>query len=180
MPRYVAFLRAINVGGHVVTMAELRRHFEALGVTDVATFIASGNVIFSTRATALPVLEKRIAKGLHAELGYEVPCFIRGGAEVAAIAKYRPFTAAQLKGSLSFCVGLLGEPLTPAARKALMALQTNDEIFHADGRELYWSSRIGQRDSAISNVMLERALKMRFTFRGMNTMIRLTAKHGFE
>ncbi len=46
MPTYVAFLRAINVGGHNVKMEVLRALFEAQGYADVATFIASGNVIF--------------------------------------------------------------------------------------------------------------------------------------
>ena len=49
MPRLVAFLRAINVGGHTVTMAHLRGLFEDLGFTNVETFIASGNVIFGSR-----------------------------------------------------------------------------------------------------------------------------------
>jgi len=44
--RYVALLRAINVGGHVVKMDVLRKHFTKLGFTNVETFIASGNVLF--------------------------------------------------------------------------------------------------------------------------------------
>jgi uncharacterized protein (DUF1697 family) len=178
--RFVAFLRAINVGGHgVVPMADLRGHFENFGLADVETFIASGNVIFSSRTTALPALEKRIAKGLQAELGYEVPIFIRTAAEVAAIAKHRPFSAGQHDGALSFVVGLVPEPLTPVAKKALMALQSDDDIFDIHQREIYWLSRTGQRDSVISNAVLERALKVRSTFRGMNTMVRLVAKYGF-
>ena len=51
MPRFIAFLRAINVGGHNVTMKELRGLFEALGLKSVETFIASGNVIFESRST---------------------------------------------------------------------------------------------------------------------------------
>ncbi len=178
--RFVAFLRAVNVGGRVVTMADLREHFGGLGLADVETFIASGNVIFSSRTTAVAALEKKIAKGLHAELGYEVPIFIRSAAEVTAIAAYQPFTAKQREGSLSFVVGLLAEPLGAAQKKALMALQSDVDIFHVDKREIYWSSRIGQRDSVISNVLLERTLKARTTFRGMNTMVRLVAKYGFE
>ena len=180
MPRFVAFLRAINVGGRVVTMAELRKHFEALGLDDVETFIASGNVVFSSRTRAVAALERKIAKGLHAELGYDVPSFIRTDGEVAAIAKYQPFTAAQMNGSRTFCVGLLTEPLTSQAKKALLALQSEIDIFHAHDREIYWSSQLGQSDSVISNVLLERTLKVRFTFRGMHTMVRLVAKYGFS
>ena len=70
MPRLFAFLRAINVGGHTVTMAELRGQFEALGFSDVETFIASGNVIFTSRAKGGQALERRIEARLHQTLGY--------------------------------------------------------------------------------------------------------------
>lgn len=178
--RFVAFLRAINVGGRVVTMAELRGHFESLGLTDVETFIASGNVVFSSRTGAIAALERRVAKGLQSELGYEVPIFIRTAAEVAAIAARTPFTAVQRDGAPTFVVGMLAEPLAPTAKKALMALQSEVDTFHVDKREIYWLSRNRQSDSVISNAVLEKTLKVRSTFRGMNTMARLVAKYGFE
>ncbi|MBA3354552.1 MAG: DUF1697 domain-containing protein [Pyrinomonadaceae bacterium] len=53
MPKYVAFLRAINVGGHIVKMDHLRQLFEALGFSNVDTFITSGNVIFDSMSNAL-------------------------------------------------------------------------------------------------------------------------------
>jgi uncharacterized protein (DUF1697 family) len=77
MPKFVAFLRAINVGGHLVKMDELRGLFEALGFTNVETFIASGNVIFDSKATNVKSLERKIEKHLEASLGYAVTTFIR-------------------------------------------------------------------------------------------------------
>lgn len=59
MARHVALLRAINVGGRTVKMDVLRGACEALGLTSVETFIASGNVIFESRARAA-VLEEKI------------------------------------------------------------------------------------------------------------------------
>jgi uncharacterized protein (DUF1697 family) len=53
MRRQVAFLRAINVGGHIVKMERLRMIFESLGLKEVETFIASGNVVFAPRAGTL-------------------------------------------------------------------------------------------------------------------------------
>ena len=61
MPKYFAFLRAINVGGHVVTMDHLVRLFEGMGFSGVETFIASGNVIFET-SKGRPKLLKRTLK----------------------------------------------------------------------------------------------------------------------
>ena len=77
MPRYVAFLRAINVGGHVVKMDDLRRRFAQLGFTEVETFIASGNVIFSSPSRDAAALEKKIERQLEKSFGYEVKTFVR-------------------------------------------------------------------------------------------------------
>lgn len=60
MTKYIAFLRAINVGGHNVKMDELKKYFESLGFSNVETFIASGNVIFEASAKDAAKLEKKI------------------------------------------------------------------------------------------------------------------------
>ena len=57
MIRYIAFLRAINVGGRVVTMSRLRDVFVGLGFRGVDTFIASGNVVFESRVTDTAALD---------------------------------------------------------------------------------------------------------------------------
>jgi uncharacterized protein (DUF1697 family) len=174
--RYVAFLRAINVGGHVVTMDVLRREFEALGLSQVETFIASGNVMFSTRVTDTQKLARRIETRLKECLGYEVHTFIRTVDEVASVASYAPFPPAQIKTALALNVGFLAAPLAKDAHAMLMSLQTPLDTFHVNGREIYWLSKAKQSESKISNAVLERALKTRSTFRGMNTIVRLTSK----
>jgi len=77
MPKYVAFLRAINVGGHTVKMDHLRGLFEALSFSNVETFIASGNVIFDTKSKDQQTLERKIEKHLRETLGYAVTTFDR-------------------------------------------------------------------------------------------------------
>ena len=179
MPRYVAFLRAINVGGHVVKMDGLRREFEKLGFDDVQTFIASGNVVFTSPSKDGKTLERRIEERLEKALGYEVRTFVRTESEVAKIAAYAPFTPAQLKAAAAgaCCVGFLEGPLKPDAVKALMALKTADDEFHVNGRELYWLSKKRQGESLFSNALLEKTVKARSTFRGVNTVVKLAAKH---
>ncbi len=75
--RYVAFVGAINVGGHNVKMADLREPFTVLGFTNVKTFIASGNVRFSSRAENTTALEAQIETHLAAHLGFAVDTVIR-------------------------------------------------------------------------------------------------------
>ena len=77
MPRYVAFLRAVNVGGRVVKMEALRRIFESAGLTNVETFIASGNVLFDSGSRSEKALRAKIEKSLQNELGYSVVTFLR-------------------------------------------------------------------------------------------------------
>jgi uncharacterized protein (DUF1697 family) len=177
MPRLVAFLRAINVGGHTVTMEELRRHFEAIGLKDVETFIASGNVIFASTAKDLPALQRKIERHLAASLGYEVKVFIRTEAEVAAIAQYKPFKESQLRTAQALNVAFLAEPLAAGAIESLMALRTDVDDFHVNGREVYWLCKKKQSDSKFSNLRFEKALQIRATFRGVNTVTKLAGKY---
>jgi uncharacterized protein (DUF1697 family) len=176
VPRYVAFLRAINVGGHVVKMHVLREQFEALGFSGVDTFIASGNVLFSSRATSVPPLERKIEHQLKSSLGYEVATFVRTCDEVTAMAAYAPFPPEMVRTAVSVWVGFLAAPMPAAAQKALQALETPFDTLHLNGREIYWLRRKKQSESTLSNAVIERALKTRCSFRGMNTIVRLTSR----
>jgi uncharacterized protein (DUF1697 family) len=177
MPRYVAFLRAINVGGHTVTMDQLRKAFEVVGLKEVETFIASGNVIFTSPAKNPRALERRIEKRLEADLGYEVKTFLRTTAEVCAIASYEPFAKAHLKAAYALNVGFLADPLEAAGVKLLHGFSTDIDAFHTNGREMYWLCRKHQSESRFSGGRLEKALKLPSTWRNVNTIVRLAAKY---
>jgi uncharacterized protein (DUF1697 family) len=178
MPRLIAFLRAINVGGHTVTMERLRQEFEAMALKDVETFIASGNVIFTSRAADVAALEKKIEARLRDSLGYEVATFLRTDAEVAAIAGYQPFPAAPIEDGAVVYVGFVQRPLDAAATRAVMTFKTETDDFRVKGREVYWLRKARHSDSPFKYVSLEKKLKIRATFRGINTVARLAAKHG--
>ena len=175
MPRYVAFLRAINVGGHNVAMAALRAEFEALEFSRVETFIASGNVIFETRSAAPAALERKIETRLARTLGYEVATFLRTDAEVAEISRWKAFGAAQMAAANAFNVGFLKAPLGKLARERVAAFETDIDAFRVRGRELFWLCRTKQSESSFSNAVLERSLGIRASFRGMNTVAKLAA-----
>lgn len=177
MPRCVAFLRAVNVGGNIIKMTDLRAVFESLGFSNVASFIASGNVIFDCRATDLRRLEALIARRLEGEFGYPTAVFVRTDADVSRIARYKPFRESDLASARALNVVFLESALTAAAQKALMTLKTPIDDFHVDGREMYWLCRRKQSESTFSNAVFERMLKMRATFRGVNTIARLAAKY---
>lgn len=175
--KYFAFLRAINVGGHNVKMDNLRQLFESLDLTNVETFIASGNVIFESKTTNSKPLEKKIEKKLHEELGYEVSTFIRTDAELAEIAKYKPFPQTKLDAALALNIGFLAEPLDESSVQKLMSLKTDIDDFHVHGREIYWLCQKKQSDSKISNVVIEKKLALKTTLRGVNTVNKMAEKY---
>lgn len=174
--RYVAFLRAINVGGHVVKMELLKRVFLDLGFAAVETFIASGNVIFDSRSKDRPGLERKIERALESALGYEVVTFIRTLPEVMAIARHEPFPKALMAQAVSLNVGLLKGEVDAAARRVIDSFRTEIDEFHLNGAELYWLCRRGQMESKFSNAAFERKTSVRATFRGLKTMEKLAAK----
>lgn len=177
MPRYAAFLRAINVGGHVVKMEALRALFEGLGFTRVETFIASGNVIFETRRAHVRSLESRIEAALLEALGYEVATFVRTLREVSEVTQRLPFTASRVAAAGALNVGLLKEPLDESRRAALLKMKTDIDDIETLGAELYWLCQKKQSESKISNAAFERTLRMKTTFRGMRTLQRLALKY---
>jgi uncharacterized protein (DUF1697 family) len=177
MSRYFAFLRAINVGGHTVKMDQLRDLFAGLGLAQVETYIASGNVIFAAPAVDTRALENQIEASLLAALGYEVATFLRTEAELAALAEYQPFPQTQLAQAVALNVAFLAEPLDSEGEAKLMALYTEIDDFHVHGREIFWLCRKKQSESTFSNAVLEKALRRQATLRGINTVRKLAAKY---
>jgi len=178
MPKYFAFLRAINVGGHTVKMDHLRELFESLGFSNVETFIASGNVIFETRSKDAGALEKLIERKLKDTFGFEVITFLRSDSELAVIANYKPFPTPQMESAAALNVAFLSAPLDDREKKLLSSLKTDIDDFHAHGREVYWLCINKQSESKFSNTVFERTLGRRATFRGINTVRKMAEKYG--
>ena len=82
MPRHIALLRGINIGGNrIIKMEKLRAIFTAAGARDVETYIQSGNVVFSHPRPAAARFEKAIAE----EMGFDVPVVLRGADQMATL-----------------------------------------------------------------------------------------------
>jgi len=177
MARYAAFLRAINVGGHTVKMDVLKKHFEDLGFSEVETFIASGNVVFSSASKNLSDLEKKIEVLLNKSLGYEVATFIRTAAELPKVAAYPAFKPAELKNAKAYNVAFVKNPLDKTASEKLMSLENKIDRFRIHGREIYWLCAERQSDSKFSNKVLEKTIGQNATIRGLATVEKMAAKY---
>ena len=178
MPQYFAFLRAINVGGHVVKMDELRRLFEAMGFAKVETFIASGNVIFESKSKDTNKLARLIESQLKQALGYEVGVFLRTLDDLAGVAAYRPFSESESNAkSNTLYVGFIADSPVKAIAQKAEALATEVDYLKVYGKEVYWLCRTSFSDSQISGSLLEKTLGAKVTYRNINTVRRLLKKY---
>ena len=153
----------MNIGGRRITNDDLRVHFEAIGLTEVGVFRASGNVVFAAGGggagagpaaqdaqAAQAALRARIERELGARLGYAVPVFMRTADEVRAIAAAEPLPAADLAASQGkLQVMLLQAAPDAAARQAALALAPDVDRLAFGARELYWLPSGGLLKSAL-------------------------------
>lgn len=178
MSRAVAFLRAINVGGHTIKMDALRGLLAELGLSGVSTFIASGNVLFDETVGDAAALEARIEAHLRAALGYEVATFVRGAAELSAVAAHAPFAPEEMERAFGLMVAFLKTPPDAAGRERLLAYRRPSDDFAIYGREVYWLRRSWQSETDFAGSKLERALGTLATIRSITTVRKLAALAG--
>jgi uncharacterized protein (DUF1697 family) len=167
----------MNVGGRRLTNDDLRAHFVSMGFADVATFRASGNVVFAGEAQPPEAVRERIETGLAEALGYAVPTFVRTAAEVHAIAAATPFESARLQSSAGkLQVVLLSAPPARETQADALALAGDTDGLVFDGREVYWLPSGGVLDSALDMTSITRVLGQT-TIRTKGTVEQIAAKH---
>jgi uncharacterized protein (DUF1697 family) len=178
--RYIALLRAINVGGHSsVRMAALRKVFELLGLKDVTTYIQSGNVIFSTNVGDREELTRQLEVELMSSLGYEVKVFVLSQTDLKEAAAHNPFGSRCRNEELRCQLMFLSAAPSGKNRKALMAMQGDEYGFHIHGKVLYYSYSkevVGRR----RNIDFEKVLGVSGTSRSwkvIDKLIELSAPH---
>lgn len=152
--RYVALLRGINVGGkRPVPMADLRQTFTSAGFADVATYIQSGNVVFSTDrpATGLePVIESALADRFDGP----IPVVVRSLRQVRSVVRSAPPGFGELPDEFHSDVIFLKTPLTPAA--AMKVVRMRDGVDQAwVGKGVLYFARLSERrtQSRMSSIM---------------------------
>jgi uncharacterized protein (DUF1697 family) len=178
LSKYIALLRAINVGGHTVKMDYLKKLFEKIGFTNVETFIASGNVIFETKIKNVGLTKKKTEDELQKVLGYKVATFIRTTDELKEIAEYKPFKKSDLSNEQnSLYIGFLDNQPVKDSQKKVLALSGEANEFHFNRTEMYWLCRKNFSDSGITGKALEKALGMEITVRNSTTIKKIVLKY---
>jgi len=167
MTAFVALLRAVNVGGAgKLPMADLAAMCEAAGFAKVATYIASGNVVFESAKSEAAVkadLEKRLA----AYAGKPVGVVVRTAAQMAQVLAANPFPDAA--ANLTVAIFLEGPPPADAVQMAVG--RAPDEAIALGAREIY--ARYGAAGQGRSKLRIPAAKAG--TARNLNTVAKLAA-----
>ena len=177
MPVYVALLRGINVGGkNLIKMADLKACFEEQGFEDVATFIASGNVIFRTKQASSKALEGRVENALRRTFDYDATVVVRTRPQMrSVVAKAPPGFGTQPERYLSD-VAFLKQPLTPARVLKLVPMHPEvDEIGGGPG-VVYWSRLSSRASSSRMSRVVALPIYKSMTIRSWSTTTKLLRK----
>jgi uncharacterized protein (DUF1697 family) len=167
--RYIALLRGINVGGHVVKMGWLRDLFGELGFDQVRTYIQSGNVFFDSADRDTATLRARIEEHLRAALGYDVATCLRTADELEAIVARNPFDGITVTPDMRLAVTFFAEPVTNEISLPYLTPDGAYEVMAMSPTELFvvWHLKNGRPGNSYAH--LERLFQTPTTTRFWHT-----------
>lgn len=174
---YALLLRGINVGTkNSLPMAELRAMLEAIGCTDVRTYVQSGNAVFGTTLSE-EELTRRIEEALEEFMGRPIATTLRTEKELQAIVDGEPFGSVVTNPSY-LCVTFLSHAPTKGELAPLHDGDFGDERFEVVGRDIYTWYPNGQGRSVLAGVLPKLKLRGAVTTRNWNTVQKLLAMLG--
>lgn len=168
MTTWISILRGINVSGHKsVKMDALRKSYEALGFQNVATYVQSGNVVFTSENTTAGTLAQTIIEQIEKDFGFDVPVIVMSADKLKHIVDNNPFAKNNDKPVL-YVTFLASKPknfdlntIEEKARKGEEISVTEDAVY------LYCPSGYGR--TKLSNNFLEKKLQVKATTRNWKT-----------
>ncbi len=171
MTRWISLLRGINVGGaNLIRMPALKLFYESLGLSDVQTYLQSGNVIFTSPATDIPALEERIEQGIAQTFGLNIPVLIRTAADLQRLVDRNPFTHGRSEDRARLAVAFLQRPPDEAGLRRLSEFTDPLDEFFVSGQEIFLFCPNGFGRSKLTNTFFEKKLAVLATARNWNTV----------
>jgi uncharacterized protein (DUF1697 family) len=172
MIKYVAFLRAINVGGrNMIRMEELRAAFESLRLKNVRTYIQSGNVLFEAVETDAHALTKKIESKLSKSFGFKVPVFLRTMGQMENILQLDPFATISANEEVATFVVLLShEPDNPPSTPVIFQKESAELLAVSERAAYILCRRKDNGQFSFPNAFFEKELGVSATTRNWRTM----------
>lgn len=165
MPRYVALLRGVSPSN--CKMPQLKECFQAAGFDEVRTVLSSGNVVFSTRASAWTTLEHKGEQAMLASLGHVFPTFVRPTEYLQELVASDPFDGFTLPPTAKRVVTFLRRPVDSEPELPLEL--DGARILKVTATEVFTAYEPGPRGPAFMT-LLERTFGKEITTRTLDTV----------
>jgi uncharacterized protein (DUF1697 family) len=170
---FVALLRAVNVGGNnMISMSSLKKSFEAIGFTDVVTYINSGNIIFKTKQDDARKLESKIEQMLSKDYQLDSKVVVRSFSEMEKLVQSLPRT---WTGDSNWRYNVIFLRHTIDSEAILAQLELNEDIeevvYHPG--TLFWSAQISELTRTNMLKLSKRKMYLDMTVRNLNTTRKL-------
>lgn len=174
---YVAFLRGINIGSNnKINMAELKQLFESIEMTQVKTFLNSGNVVFESDIKDIIRLESKIETAINEGFNLKIEVIVRDSTQMSSIIQDYPFSNLDQKNRY---ITLFKSPLDINQHKILnhciKEAKLKEDLYEIDGSHLYLYVPLGYGKTKLNNTFVEKKSGSIATTRNLNTMIKLEA-----
>jgi uncharacterized protein (DUF1697 family) len=176
MTVFVGLLRAVNVGGRKrLGMDVVRKGCEAIGLTDVVSYLQSGNLVFSSTQEDSHALADALEARLSADFGHEVNVLVLPGKEFDEIVRANPLSPRAAKaGSLYHATFLFRHVPETLFAEQQLPLQDGEKAALV-GRVVYLYCPNGYAKSGLGNAYFEKALGAKATTRNWRTVRALQA-----
>lgn len=174
MPTFISLLRGINVSGQrKIRMADLRDAYEALGLTNVNTYLQSGNVVFDCRMRSASKVRVLLEEQIESCFGYDVTVAIRTPNDFGRIIEHNPFSAQAKKDPAKVHVTFLASPVSGSMLKRVADADTHGDEFFAARQDITLFCPNGYGRTKLNNAFFERKLKTPATTRNWKTVVAL-------
>lgn len=171
--KYIAFLRGVNIGGHQVKMAELKKVLESMKLKDVATLIASGNVSFEAPELDEAKLADKMEAALEKKFGFAIPVMVRTKGEIQDIVASDPFKDIKMNDDVRRYVTFLKRPHASKLKIPYIAGKNEFRIIKLAKREIYSVLEIVDAKTVDLMGMIEKEFGKEVTTRNWNTVVKM-------
>lgn len=177
-PSYVALLRAVNVGGRSVSMADLRAEAERMGLEDARTLLASGNLVFRAPGRSAAELERRLEERIRRRFRLDTDVLVRDGPGIDVILRSNPFPEFAANDPSHLHVVFLREAPSDQRAVPFSGELPGPEQLRVVGAHAYVTYPEGSGRSKLTLTRIEAGLGTRGTARNWNTVGKLAALLG--
>ena len=176
MNQYLVLLRGINVGGkNIIKMMDLKTSFEAMGFSNVLTYIQSGNVVVQSDEKDKVLLTDKIEKGLSKRFDFLARVVVISYKELAVIVHAAPEGFGSEDKKFRYDVIFLKEPLTPKEAMESVRVREGVDTAHAGKQALYFSRLISRAAQSHLTKIIGMPIYQNMTIRNWNTTTKLLA-----